>query len=300
MDDDVYYVYGLIDPRCGQYFYIGKGKNNRAWDHINKIDKINKRKQRLIDDIKAENLMPEVKIIQEQLSNSVALNLEIELIKKYGRRHIDENGLLTNLTSGGEGGDTSMFFTEESYRKMKTVGEGCKNSMAKLTEQQVIEIYHSTENLLDLSVKYGISKPQLTALKQRIYYKNITKDIKVMPGVYAGGKKCRQIIPVDLIPTIYKETGTYMYFHEKYNITPVVVRNIKKRKSHTKYTNNLGFPGEIARYNLTPDNIFEIRESTKTLEELSNVYGVHIETIRNIRKGNTRQFSDGFYEEDYL
>ena len=30
-----YYVYRLIDPRTGQTFYVGKGKNNRVFAHVN-------------------------------------------------------------------------------------------------------------------------------------------------------------------------------------------------------------------------------------------------------------------------
>ena len=29
-----YYVYRLIDPRNGETFYVGKGKNNRVFDHV--------------------------------------------------------------------------------------------------------------------------------------------------------------------------------------------------------------------------------------------------------------------------
>lgn len=35
-----YYVYRLIDPRNGQTFYVGKGKGNRVFDHVNDTLKI--------------------------------------------------------------------------------------------------------------------------------------------------------------------------------------------------------------------------------------------------------------------
>ena len=35
IDQLQYYVYRLIDPRTGQTFYVGKGKGNRLYAHIN-------------------------------------------------------------------------------------------------------------------------------------------------------------------------------------------------------------------------------------------------------------------------
>lgn len=36
------YVYRLIDPRNGNTFYVGKGKGNRVFDHVNQQIKLNK------------------------------------------------------------------------------------------------------------------------------------------------------------------------------------------------------------------------------------------------------------------
>ena len=34
-----YYVYRLIDPRNGETFYVGKGKDNRIFEHLKKAIK---------------------------------------------------------------------------------------------------------------------------------------------------------------------------------------------------------------------------------------------------------------------
>lgn len=41
-----HYVYGLIDPRNGRYFYIGKGQNNRVFDHITEAHNVGQDAQR--------------------------------------------------------------------------------------------------------------------------------------------------------------------------------------------------------------------------------------------------------------
>ena len=39
-----YYVYRLVDPRDGSTFYVGKGKNNRVFDHVKQVLKFKKPK----------------------------------------------------------------------------------------------------------------------------------------------------------------------------------------------------------------------------------------------------------------
>lgn len=105
-----YYVYELIDPRNNLVFYVGKGKTrdklNRVYrrikDHLNSNDKSNRFKYFLIQKIRKLGLEVEFRIIKEGISESEAFILEIELIKKYGKR-IDNSGNLVNITDGGEG-----------------------------------------------------------------------------------------------------------------------------------------------------------------------------------------------------
>ena len=96
-----HYVYKHTRLKDGSTFYIGKGKGERFssedsrngyWNRIVRNDK----------GFKAE-------IIKEGLSNEEACELEIKLIKDIGLSN------LTNITEGGEGGDTRKGFTEEEY-----------------------------------------------------------------------------------------------------------------------------------------------------------------------------------------
>lgn len=98
---NIFYVYQLRDPRDDLPFYIGKGKLERAWNHLNMIGS-NYHKNNKIKQIQNEGLEIQVEMIQTNLSEVESFQLEIEMIKKYGRRDLN-TGHLTNLTDGGEG-----------------------------------------------------------------------------------------------------------------------------------------------------------------------------------------------------
>ena len=89
-----YYVYALIDPRTNTPFYIGKGSKNRMFDHLK--DNRGVRKQEVISQIRKDGLEPVPTKLVENLTEDDAYKKEIELIKKYGRKGIDENGILCN------------------------------------------------------------------------------------------------------------------------------------------------------------------------------------------------------------
>jgi hypothetical protein len=241
----------------------------------------------MIEELNHSQKKIEIVYYDTGLSNTEAINEEKRLIRRYGRQDYDENGILTNMTLGGEGGDTSQFFTEESYRRMSR--PGVKNPRAKLTEEQVIEIYHSTKSCSKLSNRFGVGTGQINGIKKKRYYKDVTESITVLPGVMES--KCpRQILPLDIVKKIYLEEGSYQYFKEQYNVNYAVVRRIKEGRSNRAVTKDLGPAGHVRKHRLTNTDIAEIRQGKLSLDELAGKFGVLRETIRNIISGKSHRF----------
>ena len=88
-----YYVYFHVNRITNEVFYVGKGKNKRAYSKRNRSThwKNTVNKYGYIVEIKNSNL-----------TNEEACNLEKEYIKKFGRKD-NNTGCLVNFTDGGEG-----------------------------------------------------------------------------------------------------------------------------------------------------------------------------------------------------
>ena len=105
-----YYVYAYLRDN-GTPYYIGKGKNKRAWDKRHTV------------------FLPEdetrIIIIENNLSEIGALALERWLIRWYGRKD-NGSGILRNLTDGGEGtsGMIGKKHSEETIKKISKSRKG--------------------------------------------------------------------------------------------------------------------------------------------------------------------------------
>lgn len=106
-----FYVYGLVDPRNNEVFYIGKGINDRINRHVKEITEIEKSGDKRKDGIN-ENKLYRIKEILESgfelnykffgrnLSEDYAYALEEILIERFGRKGFT-TGKLLNISRGG-------------------------------------------------------------------------------------------------------------------------------------------------------------------------------------------------------
>ena len=104
-----FYVYLLVDPISKMPFYVGKGKGNRVFQHLERALKEDKEslKYDVILELHEQGLKPEHLIVRHGLSESIAFELEASLIDvldfmKYKKTNIAgghnsvEKGLMTS------------------------------------------------------------------------------------------------------------------------------------------------------------------------------------------------------------
>lgn len=93
-----YYVYILMDPSdFYKPFYVGKGSGDRISVHLRGGSKDNPFKNNKIAKIRAKGHEPVSMKWADGLLEKDAYEMEAYLIKRFGRRNIDEGGILTNI-----------------------------------------------------------------------------------------------------------------------------------------------------------------------------------------------------------
>lgn len=141
MPSNIYYVYIYYDTRkpLMEPIYVGKGKNKRYKSHLRKSS--NSILERKINHIREVGLEPHIDLVWTNLYDYEAKELEIELIKRYGR--IDLNtGTLCNFTDGGDGTEgkvcsesTRQLFSQQRRGKSQTSAQLAANKNRIITKE---------------------------------------------------------------------------------------------------------------------------------------------------------------------
>lgn len=126
--NNIYYVYKYLREDNTPY-YIGKGKNRRAWSKRHSVGVPDKSR---------------IQIIKDKLTEDEAFQLEIELIAHYGRKDIG-TGILRNSTQGGDN------FRDPTVEKKRV------NSVKRITKEL---LENGTHTFLDKTLRHNTSNRQ--------------------------------------------------------------------------------------------------------------------------------------------
>ena len=109
----MYYVYAYLRDD-GTPYYIGKGQNDRAWQK-HKYHKVPSNDKILI--------------LESNLTEETAFQLETKYIQQYGRKDIG-TGILRNMTNGGDG-IMGHKHSEETKQKISRARLGKPTNLGK-------------------------------------------------------------------------------------------------------------------------------------------------------------------------
>ena len=116
ISDLKYYVYLYSHPETNEIFYIGKGKGNRVFSHLE--EQKESEKVQYINDLRNQKLEPKIEILVHGLENEkTALRVESSIIDLIGI------GKLTNINNGYESSTFGRMTLEQinsQYDKQKT------------------------------------------------------------------------------------------------------------------------------------------------------------------------------------
>jgi hypothetical protein len=131
-----FYVYAYV-REDGTPYYIGKGKERRAWEQ----HRVNGKGVHTPKDYKR------IVLLREELSEEDAFHLETELIAKHGRKDLG-TGILENRTNGGEGSTGTSPETnwkKGSSRRGKTTSIETRRKISEANQRREYPNGHTDE-----------------------------------------------------------------------------------------------------------------------------------------------------------
>jgi hypothetical protein len=179
---NIYYVYAYIrskdseTAKAGTPYYIGKAKGNRAYYQCKGRSRASTPKDKNY-----------IVICANDLSEIGAYALERKLIRWWGRKGIDEKGILMNVTNGGEGGVGGHYgWTIESKEKFRARSKN--NNPGSLRKGGKL----SSEWKNNISI--GLKKSEYSSTNDNFRNEKISKSLSGKPKSKEHRKKLSESI----------------------------------------------------------------------------------------------------------
>lgn len=101
--------------------------------------------------------------------------------------------------------------------------------LAKLTKEQALEIYRSTDKQADLAKRFGISQTMVSVIKNGEAWGWLTKD-EERPEIYSGGsRKSNAKLNEEKVKAILNDYSTMREIADKYDVSLTTIYKIKNR-----------------------------------------------------------------------
>jgi len=289
-----FYVYLHRKKTNGEVFYVGKGKDKRAWSPFGR-NELWKRT--------AEKYGWYVEIVEKDLQSWYAFELEQDLIALYGRRDLGY-GTLTNMSDGGDGPTN---FGPEVRKKISDAIAGLRcykadHNVYKFYNCDTKEIFEGKR--IQFEEKYGITIGRLFTSKVKGINASHFGWMRVdhFPEGFDLSLLSRSDVIGENNPNVDEQVYTFLNVHtmEKFVGTRLQLkRNYKVNTNVLFFTGN--YKGWIVYENQTDEDIDKIRAPRK-YQRLSrrdnNVYEMEHKDGRSF-KGTRHEFKNLFGFDPY-
>jgi hypothetical protein len=229
-----HFVYIHKNPINKEVFYIGqgskhRGRNERAYSKNSRSNWWNY--------YVSKYGLPIVEIVADKISKEEADKLEIELIKIYGRKDINE-GTLVNMTDGGDGsGKRSKEFCEKLSIRMKGENHpmwGKKHNKSWVENNSKSQIGKKLSEETKRKMSESRKGQKRTDETKRKMSESLSGEKNPMYG-RTGDKNPASKLTWTIVKEIrelYKEGGTSIRkLAKKYNVSNMTIENVIKYKT---------------------------------------------------------------------
>lgn len=104
-----------------------------------------------------------------------------------------------------------------------------EHNLAKLTSEQALEIYTSTDKQVDLAKRFGVSQTTVSIIKRGDVWGWLTKDVEKPEIENCGSRKGNSKLNEEKVKAILNDHSYMREIAEKYDVSITTIYKIKNR-----------------------------------------------------------------------